>query len=123
MGEVCSPVTFALALLACSYLPGYDRGSASWYGTEQLRRNHHHAMANGEKYDPRKMTAASNRYALGTVLEVTNCDTDERVIVTVTDRGPREDLGRIIDVSEAAAKILGFRQAGLANVAIMVRHY
>ena len=80
-------------------------------------------MANGEKYDPRKMTAASNRYALGTVLEVTNCDTDERVIVTVTDRGPREDLGRLIDVSEAAAKILGFRQAGLANVAIMVRHY
>ena len=79
MGEVCLPVTFAFVLLACSYLPGYDRGSASWYGTEQLRRNHHHATANGERYDPRKMTAASNRYALGTVLEVTGSNSKRKV--------------------------------------------
>lgn len=103
--------------------PGYEYGLASWYGTEQLRRNHHRSMANGQKYDPHKMTAASDKYPLGTVLEVTNLDNGERVVVTVTDRGPKENLGRLVDVSEAAAKALGFERAGLTNVAVTIRRY
>ena len=108
----------------CSARPQvYEYGLASWYGTEQLRRNHRHPMANGQKYDPHKMTAASDKYPLGAVLEVTNLDNGECVVVTVTDRGPKENLGRLVDVSEAAAKALGFERAGMTNVAVTIRRY
>ena len=58
----------AFALFACFAHPvGYDYGRASYYGSEQLRRNHGRAMANGRQFNPQAMTAASWEFPLGTI--------------------------------------------------------
>lgn len=107
-------------VLACgAHPPGYDYGTASWYGG----RWHGRRMANGERFDKRKLTAASDAYPLGTVLEVTDLDNGRRVLVTVTDRGPAKRLGRLLDLSESAATALASRKQGLADVAVTPRKY
>jgi rare lipoprotein A len=80
-------------------------------------------MANGARFNPRKRTAASYNFPLGTELEVTNLRNGRRVRVTVTDRGPARRLGRLIDLSEAAAQSLDYRRSGLTNVSVMVIKY
>jgi rare lipoprotein A len=111
-------------VLACgAHPPGYEYGKASWYGIEQLRRNHGRSMSNGQKFDKRKWTAASDRYPLGTVVEVTNLENGRRIVVEITDRGPAARLGRLIDLSESAAQALGYRHDGITDVAVMVTKY
>jgi len=81
-------------------------------------------MANGKKFDPDKLTAASWFYPLGTKLDVTlhsNGRNTPTVTVTVTDRGPAKELvqaGRIIDLSRAAFKQLGHPDVGLIRVKV-----
>jgi len=112
------------ALYACFVHPiGYGYGRASFYGAEQPKRNHHRPMANGRPFRPEALTAASYEFPLGTVVEVTNLANGRRVVVTVTDRGPARKLGRLIDLSEGAARVIDARRAGIADVAIMVRRY
>jgi rare lipoprotein A len=103
----------ALALLACS-VPGYDCGKASWYGHERKGK----IMANHKRFDPGARTAASYAYPLGTVLEVTSAD--RRVFVNVTDRGPARRLGRLLDLSERAARELHYNGRGVIDVQVMV---
>lgn len=110
------PLCFII-LTCLASAPGYDQGQASYYGWESAR----HPMANGKKFNPSKHTAASYRYPLGTVLEVSTGG--RRVVVTVTDRGPAKRLHRLIDLSESAASCLGYRQKGLADVSVMVMKY
>ena len=62
-------------------------------------------------------TAAHRTLPLGTWVRVTNVETGAWVDVWVNDRGPYID-GRIIDLSEAAAKAIGIAQKGLGNVRI-----
>ena len=59
------------------------------------------------------MTAAYR--TLPTKVKVTNKSNGRSVIVTINDRGPFV-RGRVIDVTPAAAQLLGF--SGLAQVAI-----
>jgi rare lipoprotein A len=73
-------------------------------------------MANGKSFDRRKLTAASWYVPLGTVLRVVNLENGRSVTVTVTDRGPNLRLDRILDLSEAAAKRLGYVEKGLTPV-------
>lgn len=73
-------------------------------------------MANGKRFDRRKMTAASWYVPLGTVLRVVNLQNGRSVTVTVTDRGPNLRLHRILDLSEAAARDLGYLEKGLTPV-------
>ncbi len=87
-------------------------GIASWYGQQHQGRK----MANGKRFDRRKMTAASWYVPLGTVLRVVNLENGRSVTVTVTDRGPNLRLHRILDLSEAAAKELGYVEKGLTPV-------
>src|SRR5580704_9316556 len=65
-------------------------GIASWYGQQRQGRK----MANGQRFDRRKMTAASWYFPLGTVIRVVNVKNGESVVVTVTDRGPNLRLHR-----------------------------
>lgn len=89
-----------------------ERGVASFYGEELRGRT----MANGQKFDPDKLTCASWRYPLGTKLEVR---ANRRVvIVTVTDRGPNKRLNRVIDLSTAAFKRLASTEQGLVRVTV-----
>ena len=87
-------------------------GTASWYGGKHQGRK----MANGQRFDRHKLTAASWYFPLGTTIRVVNVKTGESVVVTITDRGPNLRLHRILDLSEAAAERLGYVGQGLTPV-------
>ena len=87
-------------------------GIASWYGIQHQGLK----MANGKRFDRRKLTAASWYVPLGTVIRVVNLENGKSVTVTVTDRGPNLRLNRILDLSEAAARELGYTEKGLTQV-------
>jgi rare lipoprotein A len=87
-------------------------GIASWYGNEDQGQD----MANGQKFDPFKLTAASWTLPLGTKIRVVNTENGKSVVVTVTDRGPNRRLHRVLDLSQAAAQRLGYVHSGLAVV-------
>lgn len=93
-------------------------GVASWYGSEFFGRS----TASGELYDPSRLTAAHRRLPFGTVVRVTNLRNLASILLKITDRGPGS-RGRVIDVSQAAAKELGFMEAGVARVRIDVVSY
>jgi rare lipoprotein A len=86
-------------------------GKASWYG----RPFQGQTTASGEPYDMNSMTCAHRSLPLGTSVLVTNLRNHRSVLVRVNDRGPVPE-NRVVDLSYAAAKILGFR--GLAPVRI-----
>jgi len=94
----------------------YDRtGTASWYGSDF----HGRRTANGETYDMRALTAAHPTLPMPTIVRVTNLENGRSVVVRINDRGPfAED--RIIDLSRAGARELGFESAGLAPVRVTV---
>jgi rare lipoprotein A len=118
-------IIFAASLLSASMISakspakaltgstkGHSVGIASWYGLQHQGLK----MANGKRFDRRKMTAASWYVPLGTVLKVVNLENGRSVTVTVTDRGPNFRLNRLIDLSEAAARQLGYIEKGLTPV-------
>ncbi len=76
---------------------------------------HAPAPAGGERFDPGALTAAHRTLPFGTCLRVRNLGNGREVEVRVNDRGPFAG-GRILDVSTAAARILGMLERGLAKV-------
>lgn len=88
-------------------------GIASWYGA----KFHGRLTANGEDYDMYALSAAHKTLPLPTVVRVTNLDNGAKVQVRVNDRGPFHD-DRLIDLSFAAAKALGFESRGTAPVVV-----
>jgi rare lipoprotein A len=91
-------------------------GDASWYGGKLAG----HRTANGERFDPRQMTAAHRSLAFGTWVEVSCADTGRSVRVRITDRGPFGHEERIIDLSRAAAEKLGILHRGVAHVQLRI---
>jgi rare lipoprotein A len=91
-------------------------GYASWYGAALAG----HRTSNGERFDPEKMTAAHRSLPFGTWVEVLRVDTGARVRVRITDRGPFGHAERIIDLSRAAARLLGMLKAGVARVEVRI---
>ncbi|MGL5998935.1 MAG: septal ring lytic transglycosylase RlpA family protein [Pseudomonas proteolytica] len=88
-------------------------GTASWYGTKFHGQN----TANGEVYDLYGMSAAHKTLPLPAYVRVTNLDNNRTVILRVNDRGPFYS-DRIIDLSYAAAKKLGYAETGTARVKV-----
>ncbi|WP_422421230.1 septal ring lytic transglycosylase RlpA family protein [Pseudomonas sp. GZD-222] len=88
-------------------------GTASWYGTKFHGQN----TANGEVYDLYGMSAAHKTLPLPAYVKVTNLDNHRSVILRVNDRGPFYS-DRIIDLSYAAAKKLGYAETGTARVRV-----
>ena len=88
-------------------------GTASWYGTKFHGQN----TANGEVYDLYGMSAAHKTLPLPSYVRVTNLDNNKAVILRVNDRGPFYS-DRIIDLSYAAAKKLGYAETGTARVKV-----
>jgi rare lipoprotein A len=94
--------------------PHYNEtGIASWYGDAfQLK-----ATADGEIFDMNEFSAAHTTLPLPSMVEVTNLDNGRKLVVRVNDRGPFVG-GRIIDLSHAAARELGYDRAGTAHVRV-----
>jgi rare lipoprotein A len=92
-----------------------ETGLASWYGAPY----HNRRGSNGEVYNMNAMTAAHRTLPLGSIVRVTNVKTGHSALVRITDRGPFVE-GRILDLSQAAAKKVDVWQAGVATVRIEV---
>jgi rare lipoprotein A len=90
-------------------------GVASWYGGEF----HGRPTSSGEIYDMYQLTCAHNTFSLGTVVMVTNLENGRSLELKVNDRGPFVKE-RIIDVSYAAAQMLGMWEKGTALVKVEV---
>lgn len=73
--------------------------------------------ASGERFDKNKLNAAHPSLPFGTRLRVTNVTNGRSVTVRVNDRGPFVH-GRIIDLTSAAAQVLGMTDAGVVNVTL-----
>lgn len=84
-------------------------GIASWYGA----RFHGRRTASGERFDMHALTAAHPSLPFGTRAKVRNPANGREVVVRINDRGPFT-RGRIVDLSRAAARLLGI--AGIAPV-------
>jgi rare lipoprotein A len=67
----------------------------------------------GEPFNPESMTAAHRSLPFGTMVRVTNTQNSRSIVVRINDRGPFT-RGRVIDVTPAAARALGF--SGLTPV-------
>lgn len=93
-----------------------ETGGASWYGSENDGFSGRQT-ASGEAMDPSKLTCAHRTLPFGSYVQVKNLDNGRVVILRVNDRGPFA-RGRIIDVSNRAARELGFLYSGTARVQI-----
>jgi rare lipoprotein A len=118
----------ALALVACGgdqpakkktggtpARSGVEYGIASWYGG----KHHGGPTASGERFNKNAMTAAHRTLRMGTRVKVTRIKNGRTVIVRINDRGPYSK-GRIIDLSEAAARDLDMLEDGIAKVKVEV---
>jgi rare lipoprotein A len=92
--------------------PG-QRGKASYYGASLQG----HKTANGERFDLHALTAAHRTLPFGTRVRVTNLANGRQVVVRINDRGPYAH-GRIIDLSEEAARRLDCLAEGVVDVRI-----
>jgi rare lipoprotein A len=100
----------ATIILVGAIACGASAGTASYYWQGQK-------VACGGKFNPGALTAAHRTYPCGTKVRVTNKRNGRSVVVTINDRGPFVK-GRIIDVSLAAAKVLGMTKAGVVPVTV-----
>lgn len=98
-----------IAVANCS-----EVGVASHYSTKTGTRT-----ASGERLVDSKLTAAHKTLKFGTLVKVTNLKNNKTTVVKITDRGPY-CKGRILDVSQAAAKQLDFHKQGITKVRIEV---
>ena len=86
-------------------------GIASWYGP----KFHGKRTANGERFNMYAMTAAHKTLPLSSYAEVTNLKNHRSVIVRINDRGPYHGK-RALDLSYAAAKVLGISGTGSVQI-------
>ncbi len=89
----------------------WGEGLASWYGGKFNGRK----TASGEIFSSKRLTAAHRTLPFGTCVLVQNVANGRSVKVRINDRGPFT-RGRVIDLSEAAARRLDFVSEGVARV-------
>jgi rare lipoprotein A len=113
-------VLLGFALSGCAVAPmitamATQEGIASYYSQEFQGCK----TSNGEIFDNSKLTAAHRTYPFGTIVKVTNLKTCAEVEVRINDRGPVKQE-RVIDLSFAAAKVIGIDRSGLGKVRLEV---
>jgi rare lipoprotein A len=89
-----------------------ENGVASVYSTDSGSKT-----ASGQSLNPGALTAAHRTLPFGTKVHVTNKKNGRSVVVTINDRGPFV-RGRVIDVTPAGARALGF--SGLTQVSLRI---
>jgi rare lipoprotein A len=111
---------FVVAMLTFQFSPTHltrasaegQGGIASIYSTESGS-----GTASGQKLNPGALTAAHRTLPFGTKVKVTNKSNGRSVVVTINDRGPFI-RGRIIDLTPAGGRALGF--SGLTQVTLNI---
>lgn len=91
-------------------------GRASYYGGKHNGRT----TSSGAIFHSSQMTAAHPTLPFGTKVIVTNLVNSHSCNVEITDRGPARWTGRLIDVSEEAARCLEMIHSGVVPVRIRV---
>jgi rare lipoprotein A len=95
---------------------GYDIAtSVSWYGNKFFGKK----CANGERFTESLLSAAAKDLPFGTLVRVTTPATGKSVVVRITDRF-KEHKNRALDISHAAAEVLGIKGMGVAKAQIKV---
>ena len=96
-------------------------GISSFYNSKFNGR----ATSMGERFYNNKYTAACNLYKLNTIVRVTNLRNGKTVLVRINDRMHPNMLrkGRVIDLSQSAAKQLVFNSKGLVKVKVEAIKY
>ncbi len=120
---VCVAVAATGVAIGCASAAGARRGSAvrrveegraSYYGRGFAGRK----TASGERFDPNAMTGASPALPFGTRVRVSRAD-GRSVTVRINDRCGCPG-GRIVDLSEGAARKLGMLKEGVVTVRMEV---
>ncbi len=105
LGKTYTPIT--------EDVPFSEIGMGSWYG----KQFHGKKTATGEIYDMFAMTAAHPTLPLPSYALVTNLENGKSIVVRINDRGPFLN-NRVIDLSFAAARRLGYSNKGTARVRV-----
>ena len=108
----CYCIDLGIAKTAKSDNSNSMSGIASIYD-----RSSGNKTASGEQLNEDALTAAHKELALGTVVEVTDNRNKRKTLVRINDRGPFVD-GRVIDLTPAGARALGF--SGLTDVSLSI---
>lgn len=87
---------------------GGGSGVASYYWQPQR-------VASGGWFNPNAMTAAHKTLPFGTRVRVTHASNGRSVVVRINDRGPYV-RGRTLDLSRAAASVIGMIGQGVARI-------
>jgi rare lipoprotein A len=95
-----------------------DEGEASFYAN----LFHGRITANGEVFNNLDLTAAHLELPFGTFVNVKNTENGRNVIVRINDRGPYIK-GRIIDLSQAAMRMLRGYDEGVVPVKLNELRY
>jgi rare lipoprotein A len=95
-----------------------QQGIASWYGDDF----HGKKTSNGEIFDMHAISAAHKTLPLGIYARVTNLSNGKKLILRINDRGPYVK-DRVLDLSRAAARELGYYETGTAPVLIEALGY
>lgn len=106
--------TLAVGLIGIPMAASAQSGVASIYAYSGER------TADGEHVSPGGLTAAHRTLPFGTMVRVTNKRNGRSVVVRINDRGPFV-RGRVIDVTPAAARALGFSGLTTVNLDVVGR--
>ena len=109
----------SIAILALPFMfsaATADTGK-SQTGIASVYAYHGSKTASGERANRHGLTAAHRTLPFGTRVKVTNKRNGKSVVVTINDRGPFI-RGRVIDLSTAAAGVIGMKSSGLAPVTV-----
>ena len=107
--RLCAALCGVVMTVACASVASAQSGIASIYAYNGEK------TANGEHAQPAALTAAHRTLPFGTRVRVTNTRNGRSVVVRINDRGPFV-RGRVIDLTPAGARALGF--SGLAPVKV-----
>lgn len=118
--KLCLSFLLFFCLVSCGQVETQEGtpveiGKASYYA-QSLSGN---LTSNGETFDPNGYTAAHRTLPFDTKVRVTNLANENAIIVRINDRGPYAK-DRIIDLSPAAAKKLGFFNKGVTVVGLEI---
>jgi rare lipoprotein A len=105
----------AFITACCTAILAYGSDAAAESGIASIYAYSGSKTASGERASPGGLTAAHRTLPFGTQVRVTNKRNGHSVVVRINDRGPFV-RGRVIDVTPAAARALGF--SGLAPVTL-----